>query len=205
MMRCTLKSFCVSMTFLLAVSSPVLAQGVSAGSAEVTGNIGFSNLKGIDGSRHPSLGGSGTYNLSSVVGVGFEYNYQMMGSETISGVTGTERLQTYGPVARFALAKSSRVVPYVLIAGGGESMHVVASEGNISVAASQGGYYVGFGGGASIYTGTNWGIRPEFRYERQQFTATTIDNMLVGGFGQNYAQGTVAIFYQFGGRRSQRN
>ena len=205
MMRCTLKSFCVSMIFLLAVSSPAWAQGIAAGSGEVTGNIGFSNLKGVDNGRHASFGGSGTYNFSELIGVGFEYNYQMMGSETISGVTGTEHMQTYGAVARFALAKSTRVVPYVLVAAGGESMRDVVSAGNLSVSASQSGYYVGFGGGASIYAGTNWGIRPEFRYERQQFTATTIDNISVGAFGQNYVQGTVAIFYQFGGRRSQRN
>ena len=205
MMRCTLKSFCVSLIFLLAVSSPAWAQGIAAGSGEVTGNIGFSNLKGVDNGRHVSLGGSGTYNLSQLVGVGFEYNFQMMGSQTISGITGSEHLQMYGPVARFALARSTRVVPYVLVAAGGVSDRAAVSAGNVSMSAAQKGFYFGFGGGASIYAGNNWGIRPEFRYERQHFNSTAIGTSTVGSYGQNYAQGTVAIFYQFGGRRSQRN
>jgi Outer membrane protein beta-barrel domain len=202
MMRCTLKSFCTATVVLLAVSSPALAQGIAAGSGEVTGNIGFSNLKGVDNSRHISMGGSGTYNLTQLVGVGFEYNFQSMGSQTISGIKGSEHLQMYGPVARFALMKSARVVPFALVAAGGVSDRVAVSAGNVSMSASQGGFYAGFGGGASIYAGNNWGIRPEFRYERQHFNSTSIQGISVGSYGQNYAQGSVAVFYQFGGRRS---
>ena len=200
MIRCTLKSFCVSTILLLAVSSPALAQGIAPGSGEVTGNIGFSNLKGIDNSRHISFGGSGLYNATKMVGIGFDYNYQMMGSETIGGVKVSGHLQTYGPVARFAFSNPSRVIPYVLVAAGGASLHAGASSGNVSVGASQGGFYFGFGGGASIYAGSNWGIRPEFRYERQHFNSTTIQGTPVQSGSQNYAQGSVSIFYQFGGK-----
>jgi opacity protein-like surface antigen len=205
MIRCTLKSFCVTTVFLLAFSSPVLAQGIASGSAELNGNVGFSSLKGVDNDHHAVFGFSGLYNLNPTVAVGFEYNYQMMGSETIAGVTGTEHLQLFGPVARFSLTQSSRVVPYALVAVGGASLHAVASANNLSISASQSGFYFGFGGGATFYAGTNWGIRPEFRYERQQFSSTSIDGYSVGSFGQNDAQGSVALFYQFGGKRRSKN
>jgi hypothetical protein len=204
MIRCTYKSFCVSLMFLLAVSA-ACAQGVSSGSADISGNVGFSNLKGVDGNRHVNFGGTGLYNLNEITGVGFEYTYQDMGSLTQGGVTGSEHLQLFGPVARIALAKSDRVVPFVAAAVGGASLHAVASAQNVSVGASQNGFYFGFGGGATIYAGNNWGIRPEFRYERQHFNSTSIDGIAISSFGQNDAQGTVALFYQFGGKRASKN
>jgi hypothetical protein len=60
--------------------------------------------------------------------------------------------------------------------------------------------YVAAGGGASFYVGHGFGIRPEFRYERQQFAATVVDGISISGGGQNDLRATVALFYQFGGR-----
>jgi Outer membrane protein beta-barrel domain len=203
-MRYTGKSFCISLVFLLAVST-VHAQGISTGSGEASGNIGFSNLKGADNNRHVTFGGSALYNLSPVAGLGFEYHFAPMGSLTQGGVTATGHMQLFGGVARFSLTDSSRVVPYVVVAAGGNSLHAAASAGNITVSASQNGFYGGFGGGASIYAGTNWGIRPEFRYVREHFNSTSIQGISVSSFGQNDYQGSVAVFYQFGGKSSSKH
>jgi hypothetical protein len=205
MMRSTLKSMCVSTIFLLLAASGVArGQGVAAGSIELAGNVGFSSLKGADSDRHVVFGGSGAYNLSQLVAIGFEYSYNPLGSLTEDGATASEHLQLYGPVARFSLAESNRVVPYVLVAVGGSSLEAVASDENVSVSAAQHGYYFGAGGGVALYAGSQWGIRPEFRYERQQFNATTIDGDQVASYGQNEYQGSVALFYQFGGTRRMR-
>jgi hypothetical protein len=204
MMRSTLKSLCVSTVFLLAASGVALGQGVAAGSVELAGNVGFSSIKGVDNDRHVVFGGSGAYNLSQLVAIGFEYSYNPLGSLTEDGATGSEHLQLYGPVARFSLAESSRVVPYVLVAAGGSSLDAVASDQNVSLSAAQRGYYFGAGGGVTLYVGSHWGIRPEFRYERQQFNATTIQGFQVASFGQNEYQGSAALFYQFGGTQRMR-
>jgi hypothetical protein len=203
-MRRTIKSFCVSTLFLLALSTSALAQGIAAGSGELAGNVGFSNLKGADNNRHASFGGSIVYNLAPAAAIGFEYNYLMLGSSNQGGVNVSGHLQLYGPVARFSFAPSNRVVPYVLLAAGGANLSAAASSGNVTVSASQSGFYFGTGGGASIYLNSNWGIRPEFRYERQQFNATNIQGIAVASSGQNYAEGSVALFYQFGGTRSMK-
>jgi hypothetical protein len=203
-MRYTFKSFCSSMVFLLAVSA-VHAQGISTGSGELAGNVGFSNLKGADNNRHVTFGGSALYNLTPVAGVGFEYHFAPMGSLTEGGVTATGHMQLFGAVGRFSLIDSGRVIPYVLVAAGGNSLHAAASAGNVTVSASQNGFYFGFGGGASIYAGNNWGIRPEFRYVREHFNSTSIQGISVDPFGQNDYQGSVALFYQFGGKSSSRN
>jgi hypothetical protein len=203
-MRSTCKSFCISLVFLLAVST-THAQGISTGSGEVSGNVGFSNLKGVDNNRHVTFGGSGLVNVSPIAGVGFEYHFAPMGSVTQGGVNVNGHMQQFGPVARFSLTNSSHVVPYVVVAAGGSSLHAGASSGNVSIGASQNGFYFGFGGGASIYTGTNWGIRPEFRYVREHFNSTSIQGISVGSFGQNDYQGSVAVFYQFGGKSSSKH
>jgi hypothetical protein len=201
-MRCILKCSIAALVVLLTLSTPLRAQ-VLAGSVDVSGNVGFSNLSGdetVDGNHHVAFGGSGAYNFAEMGAIGFDYSYQMLGSETLSGVSVSGHIQNYGGVYRAYLTKSSRVVPYVLVAGGGLSETEAASAGSIKVSVSQNGYYIGFGGGASIYAGPNWGIRPEFRYERQHFSATTVDGVSLAAYGQNYALGTISVFYQFGGR-----
>jgi hypothetical protein len=202
-MRCILKCSIAALVVLLTLSTPLRAQ-VAARSGDVSGNVGFSNLSGdetVDGNKHVAFGGAGAYNFSDWGAIGFDYSYQMLGSETASGVTVSGKIQSYGGVYRGYLSKSSRVVPYVLVAGGGFSETAVGTSGGMKVSASQNGYYIGFGGGASIYASPTWGIRPEFRYERQQFSATTVGGAALAAYGQNYALGTISIFYQFGGKK----
>ncbi len=202
-MRSTFLSSLAALIVILTLSSPLHAQ-VAAKSADVSGNIGFSNLSGdetTDGKKHIAFGFAGAYNLTDLAAIGFEYSYQMLGSETQNGVTASGHIQSYGPVFRGSLLKSGRVIPYALVAGGGLSETAAGSGYGITVTASQNGFYFGFGGGASIYAGHNWGIRPEFRYERQHFDATTVGNNTVAASGQNYILGTISVFYQFGGKK----
>ena len=189
---------------LFTLSSPLRAQ-VKAGSGDVSGNVGFSNLSGSeteDGNKHVAFGGAVSYNSPTTdwASLGFEYSYQMLGSATQSGVTESGHIQSYGGVFRAYLTKSNRVAPYALLAGGGQSDTEAATSGGLKVTASQSGYYIGFGGGASIYAGPSWGVRPELRYERQQFSATTVDSFPVAAYGQNYILGTISVFCQFGGK-----
>jgi hypothetical protein len=194
-MRSLYKSLCASTIFLLAASSPALAQGIASGSGEVGGTIGYAHVDGVTSNNHFAFGGSGIYNLNQVVAVGFEYSYTPLGSEAIEGIKASEHLQTYGGVARFSFSGSS-VAPYALVGFGGVDGKAVATYEGMTVSDGQSGYYFALGGGASIFFGPRWGIRPEFRYERQQFVANT----QFEAFGQNDVQGLVSVFYQFGGR-----
>lgn len=201
MMRFILRSLAGSLLFLLATSSPIRAQSIPPRSGEVSGNVGFSSLKGVDGSRHIFFGGSSAYNLSQSAAIGFDYSYQSMGSLRVGGANGTEHLQLFGPVFRLGLNRFPRAVPYLLVGGGGAVMKTIASSGNVGAGASRIGAYFGVGGGISIYANRHWGIRPEFRYERHEFPSTTISGTSLFSFGENDAQGSLSLFYQFGGTR----
>jgi hypothetical protein len=186
----------LSLTSVSRVSS---AQGIAAGSFEISGSGGITNLNGVDSKKgHGAFGFTGMYNLTRDVAVGAEYNYLMLGSLTEGAVTENENLQMYGALARVAIFSNRFVAPYAVLSGGGNRLHASASEGNESASASQSGGYISAGGGVSIFLGHGFGIRPEYRYERQQFAATTIDGTPVSGGGQSDMRGTVALFYQFG-------
>ncbi len=215
-MRSIFATSLAALVVLLTLSSISRAQAVAGrdkssssddkdSSIDVSGNIGFSNLSGgetTDGKKHIAFGFAGAYNFTDILSsLGFEYSYQMLGSETQSGVTASEHIQSYGPVLRGFLLKSGRVIPYLLVAAGGLSDKATASAGGITASASRNGYYIGFGGGTSIYAGSSWGIRPEVRYERQHFNSTTVDGSYSAASGQNYILGTISVFYQFGGKK----
>lgn len=195
-MRYLYKSLCASVIFLLAASSLVLAQGTAAGSGEASGTFGYSRVDGVTSYNHFAFGGTGIYNLNQYIAVGFEYNYTPLGSETIMGATASAHLQTYGGVVHFTFCDSS-VAPYALVGFGGIDAKAVASYEGLSASAGQSGYYIAFGGGVNIFVGPRWGIRPEYRYERQQFLA----NSQFDSSGQNDSQALVSLFYQFGGRQ----
>jgi hypothetical protein len=57
---------CFAAFSLMILSSPLQAQ-IAARSADVSGNLGFSNLSGsetVDGNKHLAFGGAGAYNFS---------------------------------------------------------------------------------------------------------------------------------------------
>jgi hypothetical protein len=202
-MRVPYKSLCAFVILLFAASSFALAQGIAAGSGEAAGTFGYAHVAGVTSYNHFPFGGSGSYNINQGTAVGFEYKYIPLGSLTASGVTVSGKIQTYGGVARFSFSDSA-VAPFVAVGFGGLSESAAASESGAKVSVSQSGYYYAFGGGASIFCGPRWGIRPEFRYEREQLLATTVSGTSIGASGQNNVQFLASVFYQFGGRQSQK-
>ena len=200
-MRVLVRLSAVSFLFLSALSVCSRAQGVMRNSFDVSANGGITNLDGVDNKKgHGSFGFAAGYSAGSRATLSAEYNYLMLGSLTVNGATGKEDLQLYGAGLRIAIVNTRLVVPYVVVAGGGNRLGATATSGGASSSASQSGGYFGAGGGVSLYVGHGFGVRPEFRYERQQFKATTVGGFSVAGGGQNDVRATVALFYQFGGR-----
>jgi hypothetical protein len=101
-----------------------------------------------------------------------------------SNCSASANTQLYGGGARVNFLTSTRVVPYGVVAFGGDRLAAGGQSTN--------GYYMGFGGGASCYIGHNWGVRPEYRFDRIEFGS---------GIGSSNASViTGAVFYQFGGQ-----
>jgi hypothetical protein len=177
--------------FLLVITAPVRAQ-VLAHSGEVAGTVGYdhTNYYPPDGptSTH-FFGASGGYNVIPAITVLGEYKYDPLGSYNLGVGPSGVHAQLYGGAVRFNFRPSSKIVPYSVVGGGGYRFTVSSSGSGISINGS----YVNFGGGASVYLGKNWGVRPEVRYERQQFSSEglNIDANVVVAYG--------SIFYQWGG------
>lgn len=193
----------LSLIVLIAVSPGGYAQGANPGSGDAAFTVGFNNLNGVDNSKHVNFGGSVGANKGRTALAG-EFNYQPMGSLAASGVTAKEDIQQYGVAARFSLTKAARVTPYALVAGGYSRMAATASAEGLSISAIQSGAYAGFGGGANVFLTPHWGIRPEFRWERQTFAATAVAGVPVAGGGLNDVRGTCGIFFRWGGKPASR-
>jgi hypothetical protein len=191
---------------LAAAPMTMLAQGPKRGSVDVAVGGGYAYLNTSDDGtndgkkHHATLDTSISYNVLKAVSVGFEYTFTPLDNETINGINFTEHLHNYGAVARVALLPNRFLVPYVLVAGGGLQLKDQATQGNVTGSIKQSGGYFGAGGGANVYLGHGFGVRPEFRYQRQTLSDTTIDGIAVKGSGKNEAFLTGSIFYQFGGR-----
>lgn len=184
-------------TFVYSLLATIaLFLGASAGRAQVlahSGDVGFNagwnnagtlQSDGTISSTAYSYGGSAGYNASENIAVLGEFQFIPEGS--YSGVT--ENTQLYGGLLRYSFG-TGNVAPYLLVGGGGSRGSLGASGESVSV----NGGYIGFGGGASIFLGKNWGIRPEVRYNDVFFSAggTTSSARMY--------QVTGGIFFQFGG------
>ncbi len=200
----------LSLLLLFVLPFGAKAQGVTRGSIDLSANGGITNLNGVDNKKgHGSFGFAAGYNLASHVALIGEYNYIMLGSLSqevfeagfpAGTLTEKEDVQLYGAAVRFSLINTRFVVPYVLVGGGGNRVQATATFQGQTISASDSGGYVALGGGASFYLFHGFGVRPEFRYERLQFPATTIQGVTVSGGGDNDLRATGALFYRFGGR-----
>lgn len=191
--RCTFVITSFIASFLVAIACPVKGQ-VLAHSGDISGYVGYGHgnyeTSGVGATNnHIEYGGSGGINVSPSITVLGEYGFMPMGK--YSGVN--FKTQLFGGAARFNFGNSKRAVPYAVFALGGNRF--TGAESGVSVSAN--GYYTGFGGGASIYFGRNWGTRPEFRYERQSLTFSGINA------GTNVILGSCSLFFQFGGQGKQ--
>jgi hypothetical protein len=178
--------------FLLVISAPVRAQ-VLAHSGEVAGTFGYDHTDYYppDGptSTH-FFGASGGYNVIPAITVLGEYKYDPL---NLAGGGITYHSQLFGGAARYNFLTSKKIVPYAVT---GVGCYKLSNNEGFPMAGN--GYYVNFGGGASVYLVRNWGIRPEVRYERQHAT--------IGGADvyANVADVSGSFFYQWGGTVSKK-
>lgn len=185
-------SLCIAVTFLF-VSSTVQAQ-VLAHSGDVAGSVGYINSTGFGG--HLSYGGSGGINFSERVALVGEYQYLSLGALTPNvGVSNSTTNQLGGVAVRINFLTGKRLSPYALAGFGFEHLGLKETGSSTSI---DNGYYDTFGGGASIFLGKNWGVRPEVRYD-YELGITNATGTTVYAY-QNVYQFSGSVFYQFGGR-----
>ena len=204
MFRSSLKRSLVTAGFLLAAALPSLAQGPAGSTLDLSANVGVSNLNGIDNHKgHPTGGASAYVNLTRAIAVGFDYNYYGLGTVS-AGVKDTEHLQTYGGSLRINLLPNRVLVPYVVAGVGGNRLTATASASSFSESAAINGSYFNGGGGVSLYLGNGFGLRPELRYERQQFHNQQFDGIYISGAATD-VHPTIALFYQIGSHGHRRH
>jgi len=131
--------------------------------------------------------GSGGYNISPHIAALGEYKFDPLA--TPLGNAFTWHSQLIGGAARYNFTPSRKIVPYAIV-GIGFYWLTASMPGTVENA---GGYYVNFGGGISYYLGNHWGIRPEFRYERQHARYKGEEFLT-----SNVVDLSGSIFFQFG-------
>jgi len=186
----------LSALFLFVMSVPVQAQ-ILAHSIEASGTIGYdhTNMTSTPAATsyptsHDFYGGSGGYNVTPHVTVLGEYKFDPLVAPPLNPFK--LHSQLVGSAARINFTPSKKVVPYAIIGAGYDRL-----TGTLSGTPTEysDGYYVNFGGGASVYCGKNWGIRPELRYERQHSTYGPANETITA----NVVDVSGSFFYQFGG------
>jgi len=173
---------------------------VAPGSGDTSFSAGYdhvgtgpNNEFAIKSGNSFTTGGNGGYNINQCIEAGGEFNFFNDPQPSVSGVNFGLRILNYGGLVRFNLAPQSKVVPYGVFGIGGAHATARASQGSASASISENGYYLGGGGGASIYLGPNWGVRAEFRDNSNHFTYQGSKN------STNVITMTGGLFYQFGG------
>ena len=178
----------------LTAKAQVLARSVDVAGAFGYDHTSMTSVNPVSNSLPTSqyfFGGSGSYNVIPAITVLGEYKYDPLVSPT--GNPFKWHSQLAGSAVRFNFTPSHKIVPYGIL-GAGYDRITATIPGTYEYAD---GCYVNFGGGASVYCGKHWGIRPELRYERQHTTYGA------GGSNQiitsNVADVSGSFFYQFGG------
>ncbi|HUD23570.1 MAG TPA: outer membrane beta-barrel protein [Acidobacteriaceae bacterium] len=200
---------CVAIIFILSLSASTRAQNIAPLSGEISANVGFNNVisgivkdyfnnnsTGIN-KEYVQFGFSGGVNLSKQVAILGEFNYLPLATAA-NGYTGSLDAQMYGGAVRYSPISLNKFVPYVIAGGGATRLSVSDSYEGVNASISHTGSYFGFGGGVSIYAGRSWGIRPEYRWNRQNQTYDGVNYTI------NASTGSVAIFYQWGGRQTKK-
>lgn len=178
---------------LVAVSAPVFAQ-IAPGSVDVSAHIGFNNLTGVDNDKHVQFGFAGGVNLTHEFALLGEYTFLPQGSFNVLGAKVSAHYQNIGVAGRYSFLNKKNIAPYGVAAGGFARATASASIFGTSASDSANGGYIGLGGGASFYLAPKWGLRPEVRWDRQMFHKNGSSSHV------NDVRGTIAVFYQFGGR-----
>jgi hypothetical protein len=184
------RSFALSLFCLCALSSAALAQAVPARSIEGSGGLGFNSHNGIDNKMHTEYIGSASYARWGHIAGLVEGGHQSLGSTT--AIKYSTIFVGFG--ARYYFHEGNRMAPYFVVAGGYD--HLGGRNIGSDVNLGQHALYGGGGIGTSLYLNENIGIRPEIRYQAQLINVSS-----TASHQFNQVQGTISLFYQFGGKR----
>ncbi len=175
---------------LLLAGTSVLSSLTWAQGFEASGFGGPLTIGGGVGT-HFTYGGTGAFRLGDNVHIFGEFGFATLLSETISSVTATAKVANYGGGADYSFRSStSRVRPFV--AAGLGVGHFYVTGGGISATVDNA-LYTEFGGGARVYLGKHWGLKPGVSYRRYNSSSSGLVGATVAG--SNALQYTVGLFY----------
>jgi len=180
-----------------------LAWAAEGGRGEVAGFGGVVRLSDGGGS-HAIAGGTVGVNAGRIIHLFGEFNYIPLGSESQTAsyqgipvqASASARMLNFGGGLQLRVPTGeSKAEPYFLTAfgygrqsvQGSASANYLGTPMSVSVDASQGNAYAGFGGGLRYFVGKRWGVRPEFRY--QKYFGDGAGSLVTASGG---------VFFQFG-------
>ena len=189
-----------SVCLLVAASILCFAAPIWAADGEVSATGGVNTMDGGVGT-HGLYGGNAGFRFDGRVYVFGEGNWAQLASVTeqssSSGTNitanGAVDLASFGGGFDYSFGSSRRIVPYIVTAAGIGHFYAKGSgsgggvSATVSFPVTNDAYY-GFGGGARIFFGPKWGIKPEFRYQRYQGSLLTVNSYI----------STVSLFFRFG-------
>jgi hypothetical protein len=192
---------------LLAISTGVLifSSVLSAQGNPEVAVFGGGTTFDQEGGTHPVLGGSFSAEIRGRLRLFGEFDYISLGKATFSGdiagvsvsSTAKARLYDFGGGVDFSFRRgSSKAAPYLIAAAGLGHQSLSAtgvgvmgtSRATVDYSESANAAHFGVGGGIRLYAGRNWGIKPEFRYQRYQSSEGNNNALFY----------TVGLFFQFG-------
>jgi hypothetical protein len=166
---------------------------VRAADFEVAGLGGGATLNGGGGS-HPVFGGSAGVQLLDHLHIFGEVNHlHILNVDAVDAsgnpLTVSAGLTNFGGGVDYSFGSpGSRVRPYVLVSLGVGRI----SAGTEGISAGVNSFYSGFGGGARVYLGKHWGIKPEVRV--QHYIAALLGQ--IGTYTGVYYTG--GVFFEIG-------
>ncbi len=188
-------------------------QAAEPGAGEVSGFGGTVSIRD-GGGTHGNFGGTVGANLGRFVHLFGEVSYMSMGKETYTASYGTARatamaggrLMNYGGGVQIRMPTgAAKIEPYGLITLGYGQMKgdvdaratAGTSSATYSSSDSTHNAYTGVGGGARVFIGRRWGIKPEFRYQKYYgIHLSSNDPIMDHG---RVITATAGVFLQFGG------
>ena len=166
-------------------------QAAEPGIGEVSGFAGIVSIRD-GGGTHGNFGGTMGANLGRFVHLFGEVSYMSTGKGTYATPGG--RLMNYGGGVQIRIPTGeARIEPYGLLTFG-----YGRSKGDYSSSNSTHNAYNGAGGGARVFIGRRWGIKPEFRIQKYYGIHLSSNDPFVDN--GRVITATAGVFFQFGGR-----
>jgi hypothetical protein len=182
--RNTVRAACLLIAGAFLFTASAFADGGEIavfGGGAVMSDTGAGTLTG------PVFGASAGYGVAGQSHVFAEFS-MVHQSTSVLGYSTTMNTYDFGGGLDCGFGSSKKAVPYGVFAAG--MGRTAASTSSLGVSVSGNSLYVAAGGGARIYLGDRWGVKPECRYQR--YVEGTVP-------GTNEIVFTLGLFY--GGRK----